>query len=61
MKWVMALALGTFLASCGADGEPVQPTRNATSTLSDTRQQRSNYTPGVHVSGYANVGVVKGF
>jgi hypothetical protein len=30
MRWVLALALGTTLAGCGADGEPVQTTRNAT-------------------------------
>jgi uncharacterized lipoprotein len=61
MKWVAALMLCALVAGCGADGEPVQPTRNATGTLSDTRQQPSNYTPGVHVSGHATIGVVKGF
>jgi hypothetical protein len=30
MRWVLALVLGATLAGCGADGEPVQPTRNAT-------------------------------
>ncbi|MGC1503439.1 MAG: hypothetical protein WA782_04780 [Sulfitobacter sp.] len=61
MKWVLVLIFGAGLAGCGADGEPVQPTRNATNTLSDAHQQPSNYTPGVHVSGHVNVGVVKGF
>ncbi|WP_281992679.1 hypothetical protein [Sulfitobacter geojensis] len=60
MKWVAALMLGALIAGCGADGEPVQPTRNNHNNLSDTRQQHSNYTPGVHVSGHVTVGVAKG-
>ena len=28
---------------------------------SDTRQQPSNTTPGIHLSGYVNVGVVRNF
>ncbi|WP_081780997.1 hypothetical protein [Sulfitobacter noctilucae] len=35
MRWILAMGLGTLCAACGADGEPVQPTRNATITLSD--------------------------
>lgn len=60
MKWVAALMLGALIAGCGADGEPVQPTRNNHNNLSDTRQQHSNYAPGVHVSGHVTVGVAKG-
>lgn len=36
MKWALALLTLTTLAACGADGEPVPPTRNATITLSDS-------------------------
>ena len=35
MKWALALATLTLLAACGADGEPVPPTRDATITISD--------------------------
>jgi len=35
MKWII-LAIGLMgLVACGADGEPVQPTRDATIVLSD--------------------------
>ncbi|GAA6176495.1 hypothetical protein [Sulfitobacter pacificus] len=60
MRWILVLMVGTWVAGCGADGEPVQPTRNVHNNLSDTRQQHSNYTPGVHVSGHVNIGVTKG-
>ncbi|MDF3412841.1 hypothetical protein HKX54_00090 [Sulfitobacter sp. M57] len=60
MKWFLGMALGGALAGCGADGEPVQPTRNATVPLSGTHQQPSTYQPGVHVSGHVNIGVAKG-
>ncbi len=30
MRGAAAVALTVFLAGCGADGEPVQPTMNAT-------------------------------
>lgn len=36
MKWIICLCGLTVLAACGADGEPVQPTRDATITLSDS-------------------------
>ncbi len=36
MRWILVFCLGAGMAACGADGEPVQPTRNATITLTDT-------------------------
>ena len=36
MKRGVACVIIVLLAACGADGEPVQPTRNATITLSDS-------------------------
>lgn len=54
MKWVLALCTAAGLAACGADGEPVQPTRNATITLSDAgligTSQRAVTRGAVHVS-----------
>ncbi len=44
-----ALALGATLAGCGADGEPVQPTLNATVGIGSG---------GVHT--YGGVGLNKG-
>lgn len=35
MRLILTMTFGALLAGCGADGEPVQPTRNATITLSD--------------------------
>ena len=35
MRWVCISLMAVLLAGCGADGEPEQPTRNATVTLSD--------------------------
>ena len=35
MRWLCAFLLGSAVAACGADGEPVTPTRDATITLSD--------------------------
>lgn len=49
MRWIVpAVALMTLLA-CGADGEPVQPTRDATVTISSSG-----------VSGVARVGLQQG-
>ena len=36
MKKLTLLIVLAALAACGADGEPVQPTRDATLTLSDS-------------------------
>lgn len=49
MRWVLGVTLGLSMSACGADGEPVQPTRNATITLSDN---------GIGATG--QVGVQKG-
>lgn len=49
MKSLAALACVLFLASCGADGEPVRPTAGATVKVTPS---------GVNTSG--TVGVVKG-
>jgi hypothetical protein len=49
MKWLLIAALLTGLAACGADGEPVQPTRDATITISDSG-----------VSGIARLGLRQG-
>lgn len=49
MRWAGASLLLLMLAACGADGEPVTPTRDATITLSDHG-----------VSGVARVGVNQG-
>ena len=44
------------LAACGAPNPDDDPAGRA-----DTRQVPTNTTPGVHVSGYANVGVTRRF
>jgi hypothetical protein len=44
------------LAACGGPNPDRPPAGR-----SDTRQQPSNYQPGVHVSGHVNVGVVRSF
>ena len=49
MKWIICLCGLSILVACGADGEPVQPTRDATITLSDSG-----------VSGTARVGLSQG-
>ncbi|MFK7836704.1 MAG: hypothetical protein AB8B60_10820 [Sulfitobacter sp.] len=49
MRWALAGLVLAMIAGCGADGEPVQPTRDATLTLSDTG-----------LSGMARVGVRQG-
>lgn len=49
MKWALGSLLVLVLAACGADGEPVTPTRDATITLSDHG-----------MSGAARVGVSQG-
>lgn len=49
MRWLCAFVLGSALAACGADGEPVTPTRDATITLSDSG-----------LSGVTRVGVHQG-
>lgn len=36
MRPVLTMGLVVLLCACGADGEPTQPTRNATITLSET-------------------------
>ncbi len=51
MRIIAALTTFALLAACGADGEPVAPTRaQATPTQS-----------GVHLSGEARIGVKKTF
>lgn len=49
MRWLCAFLIGSAVAACGADGEPVTPTRAATITLSDSG-----------LSGVARVGVNQG-
>jgi hypothetical protein len=46
----------SMLTACG----PVNPNDNPAGRA-DTRQKPSNLTPGIHISGYANIGVVKEF
>jgi len=46
----------TLLLACG----PPDPNDNRAG-YSDTRQKPTNLTPGIHVTGYVNVGVVKTF
>jgi len=43
-------------AACGGPVEDSSPAGR-----SDTRQQPTNTTPGIHISGHANVGVVSQF
>lgn len=52
---LIAFALFAVTA-CG----PVDP-KGSAAGQSGTRQQPSNLTPGIHISGYANIGVVKEF
>jgi hypothetical protein len=49
MRWLWSGAVLIGLAGCGADGEPVQPTRDATITISQNG-----------LSGVARVGVRQG-
>lgn len=56
---IRAGALIAALFALGACGEPSAPDDPA--GFSDTRQQPSNLTPGVHLSGHVNVGIVKNF
>lgn len=44
------------LTACG----PVNPDDDPAGRA-DTRQKPSNLTPGVHITGYANIGVVREF
>ncbi|KIN63653.1 hypothetical protein Z946_2526 [Sulfitobacter noctilucicola] len=44
------------LAACGPPHPDSTHNRHP-----DTRQQPSNYTPGIHVSGDARVGVIRSF
>lgn len=53
LGWVI-----TAVALLGACTPPVP--RNGDDTV-HPRQEPSNYEPGIHVSGYVNVGVSKGF
>lgn len=46
----------TSLVACG----PPDPNDDPAG-YSDTRQQPTNTTPGIHVTGYVNVGVAKTF
>jgi hypothetical protein len=46
----------TFLVACG----PPDP-KDDRAGYADTRQKPTNTTPGIHVSGHVNVGVVKTF
>lgn len=50
MRTITALTALALLAACGADGEPVPPTRAKAAPAS-----------GISVSGEARVGVVKTF
>ena len=50
MKPLSALALLSLLAACGADGEPVPPTRGSAAPAN-----------GITISGDARIGVVKTF
>ena len=50
------IALLFALVGCG----PVDP-HDDPAGRADTRQIPSNYTPGVHIGGYVNVGVKKTF
>ncbi|GGM01275.1 hypothetical protein GCM10011534_23900 [Pseudooceanicola nanhaiensis] len=50
MKPLSALVLLSLLAACGADGEPVPPTRAGTAPAN-----------GITISGDARIGVVKTF
>ncbi|MDF1729637.1 MAG: hypothetical protein P1U53_18010 [Sulfitobacter sp.] len=56
MKRVGALLAVLALAGCGTPDPNDRPAGR-----SDTRQQPSNYEPGIHVSGHVNVGVVRSF
>ncbi len=49
MRWFLGLAVACGVAGCGADGEPVPPTRDATITLSSAG-----------VSGAARIGFGQG-
>lgn len=49
MRWMVSGVLVMGLLACGADGEPVQPTRDATISISEHG-----------VSGVARVGVRQG-
>ncbi|NNK15522.1 MAG: hypothetical protein HKP51_01305 [Sulfitobacter sp.] len=49
MRWVLTVLITAGVAACGADGEPVTPTRDATITLSDNG-----------MSAHTRVGVSKG-
>lgn len=51
--------LAGFLLAVSACGTPDPDTTQA--GRSDTHQQPSTLTPGVHISGHANIGVVKTF
>ncbi|MBM1634690.1 hypothetical protein JQV27_17690 [Sulfitobacter mediterraneus] len=46
----------TLLVACG----PPDP-KDDRAGYADTRQKPTNTTPGIHVSGHVNVGVVKTF
>lgn len=50
MKPLSALVLLCLLAACGADGDPVPPTRGSAAPAN-----------GISISGEARVGVVKTF
>lgn len=56
MRGAFAIALLLAGAACG----PVGPNDQVTNRP-DTRQQPSTLTPGVSLSGYANIGVKKQF
>lgn len=36
MRWIAGAVLTALLTGCGADGEPIPPTRDATITLTDS-------------------------
>jgi hypothetical protein len=52
---VLIVALAA-LVGCGPPNPNDDPAGRA-----DTRQKPTNLTPGIHISGYANVGVIKRF
>jgi hypothetical protein len=56
MRIVLGILALSVVTACG----PFSP-KGDPAGRSDTRQQPSNLTPGVHITGYANIGVVKEF
>ncbi|QFT58953.1 hypothetical protein FIU94_08955 [Sulfitobacter sp. THAF37] len=51
------ISVMVLLGACG----PTEPQYDDPAWRGDTRQQPSTLTPGVSISGYANIGVRKSF